>query len=117
MAGSELVWAVAANATRLLSSAGAGTHDNASATHATGESSGHSAGFNLDPTHGGLFVFVALVIGALVRGINKFVPIPYTVMLLLLGGLIGLINKNSEYAISLDQGHVICCGVLLCQRL
>jgi len=62
-----------------------------------GAAGGHGAGgFTIDPTGGALFAFVALIIGAATRGIIRFIPLPYTVVLLILGALIGLIDDNGK---------------------
>lgn len=79
---------------RALSEAAEGSEGHA--TNATGGHGAGGGGFATDPTGGLLFVFVALILGALVRGFIKFIPIPYTVMLLVLGAIIGIIDHNVE---------------------
>lgn len=81
---------------RMLSEAAGGSGEHASNTTAGGGHGAGGDGFATDPTGGLLFVFVALILGALVRGFIKFIPIPYTVMLLVLGAIIGIIDHNVE---------------------
>jgi hypothetical protein len=50
--------------------------------------------FQTDPTSGGVFLFFALVLGAAVRAFNRFVPVPYTIVLLILGILLGILDAN-----------------------
>ncbi|KAA0155613.1 hypothetical protein FNF29_01530 [Cafeteria roenbergensis] len=80
---------------RMLSEAAGSPEGHGANTTAGGHGAGGD-GFATDPTGGLLFVFVALILGALVRGFIKFIPIPYTVMLLVLGAIIGIIDHNVD---------------------
>ena len=66
------------------------------------ESSGHSEGgheeelFKYDETGGAWFLMITLLIGICVRLMTKFIPIPYTVALLLIGLAIGAIEAHGR---------------------
>jgi NhaP-type Na+/H+ or K+/H+ antiporter len=47
-----------------------------------------------DATHGGFFVFVSLLCGVVSEIIRKRVRLPYTVVLILVGALLGIMNHN-----------------------
>ncbi|KAA0146531.1 hypothetical protein FNF29_08003 [Cafeteria roenbergensis] len=78
---------------RLLSEAAAAV--NGSGTpHAPAEG-GHGEtepGFHADLSGGILFALVALTIGVLIRSVNKYVPLPYTVLLLVAGALLAILD-------------------------
>jgi len=63
----------------------------------SGSSGGHEEGlFVVDETGGGWFLMMALLTGICVRLLTKFLPLPYTVVLLLLGLAIGAIEAHGR---------------------
>lgn len=51
----------------------------------------------LDPTGGGIFLFLSLACGVLARVVLSATGLPYTVILLLLGALFGALDGTFEY--------------------
>lgn len=83
---------------RVLSSAGAvvaesNSTGNGDDTHAAGAV---HPGFDVDLSGGLLFALVALAIGAFIRAVNKFIPVPYTVLLLVSGSILALLQRSVE---------------------
>jgi hypothetical protein len=83
---------------RLLSSA-ATAHGDANSTTNAGESHASDEvhpGFDVDLSGGLLFALIALALGAFIRAVNKFIPIPYTVLLLVSGSILALLQRFVE---------------------
>jgi len=67
-------------------------HNATAASHGEAHGAEAEPGFDVDLSGGMLFAFVCLVIGAALRG-AKIVPLPYTVLLLLSGAIIALVEE------------------------
>lgn len=52
--------------------------------------------WHVDPTGGGIFLLLAMLLGIGGRAMSRKLPIPYTVLLLIVGGILGVIHHNTN---------------------
>ena len=89
----------------------------ANATAASGHGSTcHPGNLACDPTQGGIFLFLALAAGVFSRTVLSVTGLPYTVILLIIGGLVGGLDLWMEYvaAVSADCLSLSVCTHVCC---
>ncbi len=69
-------------------------HQTHGETHGAGEESGHEGHEEHSGPNVVLFIFIGLLLGAILREVNKKTKIPYTPMLLVLGMVLGYIRDH-----------------------
>ena len=70
---------------------------------AGGGDEGSATDFSTDSTGGGFFLFLGLLIGLITRGLSPKAFMPYSVVLLILGILMGVLNRSFECVLPKDH--------------